>query len=132
MATSDLMSEENSMSESPMNSMPEIVISKGSANSIRARSNITKISRDAGRMMKQSAIPNIVCWITVKILDLLRILEDSFSLYDKTLFILQYLSQVLLFVSTVGITATIEFLRAYHEVIFLLSSRLKEIISIRF
>jgi hypothetical protein len=71
----------------------------------------------------------MICWINVKVLELFRILEDCFSLYDKTLSVIQFISQTLLFAATLGITIAIEFLSAYHEVInyMYLSYRLKEI-----
>lgn len=122
MTTSVRVSEKKtSMSENSLadNSMSDIITSNSSINTKRSKGSksITKLSRDAGRIVKKSFIPDFLCRTIVSIMELFKILDDSFSLYDKALFVLQYLSQVVFFVSTVGITATVEFLRGYHEVI---------------
>lgn len=78
--------------------------------------NVIKISKNAGRIIKRSAIPDLLCWITVNFMDLLKILDEMFNFYDNTLIILKYLTSILLYSGTIGIIATVEFLRAYHEV----------------
>jgi hypothetical protein len=96
--------------------MSDIIIPDKSDITKTTRSYVS-ISRDAGRIVKQSSIPDMIFWINVKVLELFRNLEDCFSLYDKTLGIIQYLCQTLLFATTVGITIAIEFLSAYHAVV---------------
>ena len=81
---------------------------------------ILKVSRDAGRILKNSAIPDMICWIAIGCIQILRILDEIFNLYDNTLFLIHSLTHFLLYSGTIGVSSMIEFLKAYHQVKFYL------------
>jgi hypothetical protein len=89
---------------------------------------IIQFSGNAGRLIKQSSIPDMICGIAVGCIQILKILDEIFNLYDNTLFLIQSIAQFLLYSGTLGTSSLIEFLKAYHQVKFYLDNfRLKEI-----
>lgn len=71
-----------------------------------------------GRRVKQSPIPDAFNLLFSQLLILFRLLDRVFNLYENTVSVVQYITRFCIYIATVGVTASIQFLTAYHEVSF--------------